>query len=82
MKMGAGIGAINHQFKRAQAPLGDAQGNITQQLKKIICYFLPPWLDNSIPTLGVELHIIPIVELSAGYMALQNKWAQMESFFM
>lgn len=29
-KVGGGGGAINHQFKRAQAPLGDAQGNITQ----------------------------------------------------
>lgn len=29
-----GGGAINHQFKRAQTPLGDAQGNITQLLEQ------------------------------------------------
>lgn len=33
-KVGGGGGAINHQFKRAQAPLGDAQGNITQLLEQ------------------------------------------------
>lgn len=33
-KVGVGGRAINHQFKRAQAPLGDAQGNITQLLKQ------------------------------------------------
>lgn len=33
-KVGGGGGAINHQFKRAQAPLGDAQGNITQFLEQ------------------------------------------------
>ncbi len=32
-KVGGG-GAINHQFRRAQAPLGDAQGNITQLLEQ------------------------------------------------
>lgn len=32
--MGGGGGAINHQFKRAQAPLGDTQGNITQLLEQ------------------------------------------------
>lgn len=57
-KVGGGGGAINHQFKRSQAPLGDVQGNIIQlhgkKKKNLICYFFPPWLDNSIPTLGGE----------------------------
>lgn len=33
-KVSGGGGAINHQFKRAQAPLGDTQGNITQLLEQ------------------------------------------------
>lgn len=59
-KVGGGGRAVNHQFKRAQAPLGDAQCNVTQLPEQnfyLLFFSRPGWTTAFLHWEG-SVHII------------------------
>lgn len=61
-----GVGPLITSSREHRPPWGMRRVTLLSSLNKIfICYFFPPWLDNSIPSVGGEhAHQLSVAELT------------------
>lgn len=67
-----GVGPLITSSREHRPPWGMRRVTLLSSFNKIfICYFFPPWLDNSIPTLGGEhAHHLSAAAMAKIYLSL------------